>query len=305
MQNTIADIVSFSGTGLHSGRPVRMNVRPASANHGIWFKRTDAVVGDRMIAAQWNNVTSSQLCTLIGNESGVSVSTVEHIMAALAGLGIHNALIEIDGPEVPILDGSSARFVRTLLRAGLRRQDADVQVCRVLRPVELRRESAFARLEPAQGFEIDFAIDFVEAAIGRQRKRLDLSNGTFVRELSDARTFCRLSDVEQMKAGGLALGGTLDNALVIDGTEVLTPGGLRHDDEPVRHKMLDALGDLALAGAPLMGRYVASRAGHALTNALLRKAFAEGALRLEACDSALAGRLPGVGVVAGDLPLTA
>lgn len=315
MQNTIATTISFTGTGLHSGRPVRMKIMPAAAEFGIWFKRTDlaaasksadAAACDPMIRAHWANVTATPLCTLLRNESGASVSTVEHVMAALAGTGVHNALIEIDGPEAPILDGSAARFVHDILRAGLRRQDAPVRILRVAETVEVRNGEAWARLSPSERFEIAFAIDFEDPAIGQQTKLLDLSNGTFVRELSDARTFCRRSDVEDMRANGLALGGTLENAVVVDGDTVLTPGGLRHDDEPVRHKMLDALGDLALAGAPLMGRYTGHRAGHRLTNALLREAFATpGALKLVACPAEAAHRLPGVGVEFADLPMSA
>jgi UDP-3-O-[3-hydroxymyristoyl] N-acetylglucosamine deacetylase len=174
-------------------------------------------------------------------------------MAALAGCAIHNALIEIDGPEVPILDGSAEPFVATFWRAGLQPQDATVRAISVLRPVEIREGEAVARLEPADMLEIDFRIDFAEAAIGRQERSLLMANGAFVRELSDSRTFCRQSDVDAMRQKGLALGGTLENAVVFDGDRVVSPGGLRHADEPVRHKMLDALGDLALAGGPTAG----------------------------------------------------
>jgi UDP-3-O-[3-hydroxymyristoyl] N-acetylglucosamine deacetylase len=248
----------------------------------------------------------SKLCTLVANDDGAQVSTIEHIMAALAGLAVNNALIEIDGPEVPILDGSAAPFVAAILAKGIRAQAAPARAIRVLKVIEVRDGAAMARLEPAEMLEIDFRIDFAEAAIGQQSRHLNMSNGAFVRELCDSRTFCRQSDVLEMRSRGLALGGTLDNAVVFDGDRVLTPGGLRHADEPVRHKMLDALGDLALAGAPLLARYTGERAGHALTNRLLHKLFATpGAFAMDNCDALAGGKLPGVGVHRGDLPLYA
>lgn len=306
MQNTVKSAVTFKGFGLHTGKPVRMTVRPAPVDHGISFRRTDLVDGDVLIAARWDTVVPSKLCTLVANDDGASVSTIEHIMAALAGLAINNALIDIDGPEVPILDGSAAPFVAALLAKGVQAQNAPSRAIRVLKAVEVREGEAVARLEPAEMLEIDFSIDFTDAAIGKQARRLNMSNGAFVRELSDSRTFCRKSDVDEMRARGLALGGTMDNAVVFDGDQVLTPGGLRHADEPVRHKMLDALGDLSLAGAPLLARYTGKRAGHALTNRLLHKLFSTpGAFAFDDCDDLAGGKLPGVGVHRGDLPLCA
>lgn len=297
MQTTIASAATFNGVGLHSGKPVRMTVRPAPAEHGIVFLRTDISGASPRVPALWSMVTPSQLCTLIENADGVTVSTIEHIMAALVGAGVHNALIEIDGPEVPILDGSAAPFVKGIMSKGLRNLGAPLRAIRILKPVEVREGEAVARLEPAQSLEIDFTIDFVDAAIGHQEKRLKMSNGAFVRELMDSRTFCRQSDVDAMRAKGLALGGTYDNAVVIDGDRVLSPGGLRHADEAVRHKMLDALGDLALAGAPVLGRYTGTRSGHAMTNRLLRALFADpDAWEWETCTPAQAYSLPGAGV---------
>ncbi|MFV0491610.1 MAG: UDP-3-O-acyl-N-acetylglucosamine deacetylase [Pseudorhodobacter sp.] len=304
MQTTLKSDAIFTGTGLHSGQPVRMVVKPASADYGIWFRRTDITQGDAMIPARWDAVVPSRLCTLVANAAGHSVSTIEHVMAALAGCGIHNALIEIDGPEAPILDGSARPFVAGFLARGLREQAVPVRALRILNPVEVREGEAFARLEPADMLEIDFRIDFTERAIGVQEKRLNMSNGAFVRELCDSRTFCRQADVDTMRANGLALGGNLENAVVFSGNEVLSPGGLRHSDEPVRHKMLDALGDLALAGGPILGRYTGVRAGHALTNKLLRKLFAtHGAWRVLDCAEPTGCKLPGVGVVRSDIPL--
>lgn len=306
MQHTLRSSVEFVGVGLHGGQPARVTVRPAAAGTGIWFRRLDVDGPAGHIPARWDAVCQSPLCTRLENADGVSVATVEHLMAALAGCGVHNAVIEIDGPEVPILDGSAARFVRGIMARGLRAQGAPIEAIQVIAPVEVRRGAARARLDPAEVMQIEFHIDFEDAAIGTQSKRLNMANGTFVRELCDSRTFCRRADVEAMRAAGLALGGTLDNAVVVEGAEILTPGGLRHADEPVRHKMLDALGDLALAGAPLLAAYTGTRAGHALTNQLLRRLFATpGAVAWVECDAALASRLPGMGVSASDLPAVA
>ena len=227
-------------------------------------------------------------------------------MAALAGYSVQNALVEVDGPEIPVLDSSSAEFVAGLVGKGIRHLATPVRAIEILKPVEVSDGDATARLDPADTLYIDFQIDFEDSAIGRQDKALNMANGAFVRELCDSRTFCRQSDVDAMRASGLALGGSYDNAVVVDGDQVLSPGGLRHDDEAVRHKMLDALGDLALAGAPILGRYQGHRAGHALTNALLRALFAQpDAYRMVLCDSSRTGRLPGVGVHKRDVPLHA
>ncbi len=283
-----------------------MTVRPASANHGIWFRRTDVIGRDALVPATWDAVTPSRLCTVIENQAGVSVSTIEHIMAALAGCGVHNALIEINGPEVPILDGSAQPFVAAILGRGLRGLDEEVRCVEILKAVEVREGEAVARLEPAGALEIDFSIDFADAAIGHQHKRLSMANGSFVRELSDCRTFCRQADVDAMRASGLALGGTYDNAVVVEGARILSPGGFRRADEAVRHKMLDALGDLALAGAPILGRYTGNRAGHAMTNRLLRAMFAQpDAYRIVDCDATRRRNLPGAGVRTADIPAVA
>lgn len=303
MQNQLTSATSFSGPGLHSGTVTHLVVHPAGLGSGIWFHRSDVIGQDPRVPAIWNAVSESRLCTVVENADGVSVSTIEHLMAALAGCGIQSALIEIDGPEVPILDGSSAPFVAGFLAAGLVELAAPVRAIRVLKPVEVSEGLAVARLDPADMLEIDFHISFDDKAIGTQNRRLNLANGAFVRELSNSRTFCRQADVDTMRAAGLALGGTLENAVVFDGDLVLSPGGLRHADEPVRHKMLDALGDLALAGGPILGRYTGKRAGHALTNRLLRALFADPSAWCEVdCGPQTLGKLPGVGVHVGDLP---
>ena len=296
MQTTLSTSLTFSDIGLHSGAPVTLRIHPAAADHGIWIKRTDITIGDPLIAARWDNVEQTQLCTKLVNDLGGEVSTVEHVMAALAGCGVHNALIEVDGPEFPILDGSAVPFVRAILRAGVVALDVPVRAIRILAPVEFKTDQGWARFEPSDAPEMQFAIDFADRAIGKQSKSLNLSNGSFVRELCDSRTFCRNSDVETLRANGLALGGTLENAVVVDGDQILSPGGLRHADEAVRHKMLDALGDLALAGAPIIGRYVGHRAGHALTNSLLRAMFANSkCFEVVTCDHDTAALLPGAG----------
>ncbi|EPX82203.1 UDP-3-O-acyl-N-acetylglucosamine deacetylase [Salipiger mucosus] len=309
MQTTIRSAITFQGVGLHSGRPARLTIRPASAEHGIWFKRTDIRLGDTLVPARWDAVEITPLCTRIVNRAGAQVSTIEHVMAALAGCGVHNALVEIDGPEVPILDGSAAPFVRGILSRGVRALTAPVRAIEVLEPVEVTTAAGWARLSPArpgQGLTMQFHIDFPDAAIGTQDKGLNLANGAFVRELCDSRTFCRQSDVDTMQANGLALGGTYENAVVVDGDQVLSPGGLRHADEAVRHKMLDALGDLYTAGAPILGHYEGHKAGHAITNMLLQELFAKpGAFRLRACDDITAAQLPGVGVAREEIPAVA
>lgn len=306
MQTTLEHAVTFVGTGLHTGRAVRMTVLPAAAGQGVVFRRVDEVAGDRVVPATWDRVIVSPLNTRIANADGVTVSTIEHLMAALAGTGLHNATVEIDGPEVPIMDGSAAEFVRGLVAAGQRQLAAPLHAIRILRPVEVRHGAAVARLDPATTLQIDFEIDFPDAAIGRQRRILDLSNGAFVHDLATSRTFCRQADVAVMQAQGLALGGSLENAVVYDGDCVLTPGGLRHPDEAVRHKMLDALGDLAMAGMPILGRYTGVRAGHAMTNRLLRALFAApDAWRRVRVDRRTLARLPGAGVTGADLTAVA
>ncbi|NRB20725.1 MAG: UDP-3-O-acyl-N-acetylglucosamine deacetylase [Rhodobacteraceae bacterium] len=304
MQNTLKTSVTIEGVGLHSGHPVKMVLKPAAAGHGISFKRTDIALGNTVIPARWDLVERTALCTRLVNAAGVSVSTVEHIMAALAGCGVHNALVELDGPEVPIVDGSSAPFVRAIMTQGLQRLDRAVVAYEVLKPVTVAHNGARATLLPSDRTRIEFHIDFTEEAIGRQSKSLDLRNGAFARELCDSRTFCSRSEVEAMQANGLALGGIAgENAVVFDGDSVESGAGLRHNDEPVRHKMLDALGDLALIGGPLIGHYVGERAGHALTNTLLRQLFATpGAVRAVTCDAAMTARLPGQGLIWSEIP---
>ncbi len=301
MQTTLKSVVTFEGIGLHTGAAVTLVLRPAPANTGIVFRRVD-LPDQPMLPAIWDLIVVSPLNTRLMNADGVIVSTVEHLMAAFAGTGLHNVIVDIDGPEVPIMDGSAAAFVRTIVDTGLTRLSAPLYAIEILRDVLVVDGASSAKLSPATSLQIAFDIDFADAAIGHQAKTLNMANGVFVRELCDSRTFCRLADVDAMRANGLALGGTLENAVVVDGDQVLSPGGLRHADEAVRHKMLDALGDLYTAGAPIFGRYDGVRAGHAMTNRLLQALFAQpDAWRRVRCDAKIAARLPGVGVTKADL----
>jgi UDP-3-O-[3-hydroxymyristoyl] N-acetylglucosamine deacetylase len=266
------------------------------------FHTTDAQGRPATIPAHWTHVRSTALNTRIGDGRNAEIFTVEHLLAALAGCGVHNARIELHGPELPALDGSAARFVRGVMEAGIVRLDAPLHVVEITSPVTVWNGDAWARLSPFDGLEIDLTIDFPDPAIGRQHKVLDLGNGAFVRELCDSRTFCRRADIERMQQQGLALGGTYDNAVVFDGADVLNPGGLRHADEAVRHKMLDVMGDLSLVGFPLLGRFEGFKSGHALTFRLVETLLSDpGTHRIRLCDDDLAARLPGAGLVPADL----
>ena len=302
VQTTLASNATFTGTGLHTGRPAKCVVKPAPAGHGLVFYQFDANEEVSILPALWSHVHSAALNTRIGDGNGAEIYTVEHLLAALAGCGVHNATIELHGPEVPALDGSAARFVRGVMEAGIVRLDAPLQVVEITSPVTVWTGDAWARLSPCDRFEIDLTIDFPDPAIGRQHKVLDLGNGAFVRELCDSRTFCRSADIEHMRRAGLALGGTYDNAVVFDGADVLNPGGLRHQDEAVRHKMLDVVGDLSLVGFPVLGRFEGFKSGHALTLRLVEALLSDPAThRIRLCDADLAARLPGAGLVPADL----
>ncbi|OUS07296.1 UDP-3-O-[3-hydroxymyristoyl] N-acetylglucosamine deacetylase [Rhodobacterales bacterium 52_120_T64] len=297
MQTTLKSTFTMVGSGLHSGRPARLRVMPAPADFGVEFRRVDVTDMDNRIPARFSLVNDTQLCTRLSNEAGVEIATVEHLMAALAGCGVHNAIVEIDGPEVPIMDGSAARFVKEILSAGVVELHTPVKVLRILKTISVSEADAFAELSPSEDFEIDFEISFADKAIGQQKHTLNMKNGSFVRELSDCRTFCMFSDVEYMKSIGLARGGSLANAVVIDDGKVLNPEGYRRVDECVRHKMLDALGDLALAGVPVIGRYHGIRAGHRMTNLLLRAVFsAPDSYEIVEVTHQQSAHLPGVGI---------
>lgn len=273
-QHTLASPLRLSGAGIHSGQDVNLTLKPAPADAGIVFLRTDLEDGPHAIAAVGEAVCDTRLGTVIGAEAGATVSTIEHLMAVFCGLGVDNALIEIDGPEAPILDGSAALILGAIDAVGLRRQDAPRRHILILAPVEVTGPGKRAALVPADAFEMAVEIAFDTPAIGRQSLELALDEAAFRAELADARTFGFLSEVEQLRAAGLGRGASLENTIVIDDDRVINPGGLSRPDEFVRHKALDALGDLYLLGAPIIGRYEASCSGHALNNALVRALIA-------------------------------
>ncbi len=276
-QKTVADRVEICGFGVHSAAPVRIVIHPAKADHGVVFLRSDAAEGsERLIDAHWRNIRQTALCTVIGDHAGAKVATIEHLMAALAGLGVDNALIEIDGPEAPIMDGSAAAFVAALDGAGLVTQARRRKFIKVLKSIHVESGLGRAELKPAEsGFRVDVEIDFQNAAIGRQRRIFDIDPQSFRSEIARARTFGFVADVKKLWAAGFALGSSLENSVALDGDRVLNPEGLRYRDEFVRHKALDVVGDLALAGAPIVGHYQAHRPGHALNAAVLAALFAD------------------------------
>jgi UDP-3-O-[3-hydroxymyristoyl] N-acetylglucosamine deacetylase len=258
---------------VHSGERARVSIRPAPVGSGVVFVRTD-LDRDNRVPVSAEAVTQTRLCTVIANDAGVSVATIEHLMAALAALEVDNAVVEVDGPEVPIMDGSALPFVQLLDRAGRRRQEAERRFIEILQPVEVVDGDKTVRLTPADRFEMAFEIAFPSKAIGRQRVDLHLTEDSFRRELADCRTFGFLHEVQALREAGLARGGSLENAVVIDGDRILNPEGLRRPDEFVRHKTLDAVGDLYVLGAPILGRFEGVYAGHALNNLLCRALLA-------------------------------
>jgi UDP-3-O-[3-hydroxymyristoyl] N-acetylglucosamine deacetylase len=274
-QHTVAGPVIFAGVGLHTGSHVRVAVRPGAVDAGIVFVRTDVHDRDNRVPVNPDAVCQTQLGTVIANAADVRVSTIEHLMAALAALAIDNCVVELDGPEVPIMDGSSEPFVQILDRAGRRKQEAARRYIEILAPVVVEEEGGkLASLSPSDRFEVAFEIAFDSKAIGRQRVDLTIDEESFRAELSDCRTFGFVRDVEALRAIGLARGGSMENAVVIDGDRVLNPEGLRRPDEFVRHKALDAVGDLYVLGAPIIGRFEGVLAGHGLNNAVVRALMA-------------------------------
>jgi len=273
-QKTLKNRIKCSGIGLHSGASVSMTLNPAAPDTGVVFRRTD-LPGQPLVRARYNQVSDLRLCTTVSAGEGISVGTVEHLLAAFAGLGVDNVLVDIDGPEVPVMDGSAAPFVFLIECADLIDQVAPRRYLKILKTVEVREGEASATLLPADGFSMGFEIEFKNPIIGRQSADFRLEAGRFKAELARARTFGFVQEVEQLRAMGLARGGSLENAVVLGHDRILNDDGLRYDDEFVRHKALDALGDLYLAGGPIIGRYEGSRSGHALNNRLLQAVFAD------------------------------
>lgn len=270
-QTTVRDRVTFDGIGLHSGRFVELSICPAPANTGIKFRRIDIDARLQTVHAHAKFAEQARLCTRVVNNDGIGLETIEHMMAAFAGVGLDNAIVEINAPEAPILDGSSQPVLDALHGVGLELLPARRKYILVTKPVVVSLDDgSWARLEPCDHLELDIEIEFEDAAIGNQSLRYRHQDGSFAAELASARTFCQWRDVELMKNAGLALGGSLDNALVVDGGKILNDGGLRMEREFVRHKALDCLGDLLLLGMPVKTKMTAYRPGHALSTKLVQ-----------------------------------
>jgi UDP-3-O-[3-hydroxymyristoyl] N-acetylglucosamine deacetylase len=274
-QRTLKNMIRATGVGLHTGEKVYLTLRPAAPNTGIVFRRID-LQQPVEIKAEPYAVGDTRLSSCL-EKDGVRVSTVEHLMSAFAGLGVDNAYVDITAPEIPIMDGSAGPFVFLLQSAGIEAQAAPKQFIRILKPVEVREGDKWVRLEPYNGFRVDLSIDFVHPVFDRSRQSVsvDFSTTSYIKEVCRARTFGFMQDVENMRAQGLALGGSLDNAIVMDEYRVLNTDGLRYDDEFVKHKVLDAIGDLYLLGHPLIGAFSGYKSGHALNNQLLRTLLQE------------------------------
>ncbi|MBU1325207.1 MAG: UDP-3-O-acyl-N-acetylglucosamine deacetylase [Alphaproteobacteria bacterium] len=273
-EKTLVGPAIIAGVGVHTGRRVRLAVRPAPTGTGIVFVRTDVSDVDNRIPVSGEAVVDARLNTMIANAAGTTLSTIEHLMAAFAALGVSNAVVEVDGPELPILDGSALPFVQLLDRAGFRRQPRAVRYVEILEPVRVEEGDKSAVLLPCDRYEMRFEIDFPSKVIGNQVVDFVVDEETFRREIMAARTFGFAHEVEALRQAGLARGGSLENAVVIDGDQILNPGGLRMDREFVKHKALDAIGDLYVLGAPLLGRYEGVKAGHAINNKLVRALLA-------------------------------
>ncbi len=273
-QTTLARAIDCGGVGLHSGRTVEMRLCPAPAGSGIVFKRTD-LEGTPEFLACWNNVVDTRMCTTLGNGEGVIVATVEHLMAALSGSHVDNLIVQLDGPEVPVMDGSAQPFISLIERAGIEELNAPREVIEILKPVRVEVDGKVAELLPSNGFSVGFEIEFADDAVARQKISIPLVNGSFKKEIARARTFGFVHEVEALRAAGLGLGGSLENAVIVDGDKILNEGGLRFSDEFVRHKVLDAVGDLYLCGAPIRGHYRGFKAGHRLTNEVLKALFSD------------------------------
>ncbi len=272
-QRTIRTAVRCSGVGLHSGSDVTMTLHPAGPDTGIRFRRTRVCGGPAEIAATWSNVVERPLSTVLANGDGIAVATVEHLMSALLGCGIDNVLVELDGEEVPAMDGSAAPFVAMVESVGHLEQAPPRRVLEILKPVAVCEPHRSVALLPSNGFEIDFEIEFENPVVARQSWSISVDHDTYKREVAEARTFGFLNEVGQLRSRGLALGGSLDNAIVVDDERVVNKGGLRFENEFVRHKVLDAIGDLYLLGGPMLGQFRGVRSGHALTLRLLQVLF--------------------------------
>jgi UDP-3-O-[3-hydroxymyristoyl] N-acetylglucosamine deacetylase len=276
-QTTIRDRVTISGFGVHSNAPANLVLHPADANSGVVFLRSGLPGGrERLIEAKWSNVSQTQLCTVLGDPTKASVATVEHLMAAISGLGVDNVMIEVDGPEAPIMDGSAAPFVEAIDEVGVVSLSASRRYLKIRKAVRVDRGAAYAELRPFdRGLSLDVEIDFPVRTIGRQRRSVALDPTLFRTQIARARTFGFVSDVERLWRMGFALGSSLENSVALDGEQIVNPEGLRYGDEFVRHKMLDSIGDLALAGAPILGAFKSYMPGHAMNLRVLEALFAD------------------------------
>jgi UDP-3-O-[3-hydroxymyristoyl] N-acetylglucosamine deacetylase len=274
LQRTLKTAIKTTGVGLHTGVRVELVLRPAAPDTGVVFHRVD-LTPPVAVPADARHVGDTRLSSTLKHQ-GASISTVEHILSALAGLGIDNLHIDIAGPEIPIMDGSAAPFVFLLHSAGIVEQDAPKRYLRIVAPVEVKDGDKWARFDPFNGFKLDFTIDFPHPVFGSENRHvvIDFAEHSYVKEVARARTFGFMQDVEAMRAAGLALGGSLQNAVVLDEFRVLNAEGLRYDNEFVKHKVLDAIGDLYLLGHPMIGQYTAYKSGHGLNNALARSLLA-------------------------------
>jgi UDP-3-O-[3-hydroxymyristoyl] N-acetylglucosamine deacetylase len=275
-QTTLRSQATVTGVGVHSGLPASLTLGPAPVNAGLIFVRTGLDEADREVPAIAASVTATDLATVLGDREGPLVSTAEHVLAALRGMGVDNAIIEVDGPEVPIMDGSAAAFVAAIDQAGIVTQSASRRFIQVLRPVQVAIGDSFGELRPhAAGFRVEVEIDFANPVIGRQNFSLDLNPENFRREVSRARTFGFMNDVARLWSAGFARGASFENTVVLDENRLLNAEGLRFADECARHKALDAIGDLTLAGLPLLGAYRSMRGGHKLNHAVLTALLAD------------------------------
>lgn len=274
-QTTLSRVLEFSGVGLHSGMKVNVSIKPGKENTGIVFVRTDLKDGieKRKIQANYSFVSDTSLCTTIENQYGVKVSTIEHIMAAFNGCGVDNAIVELDSPEVPIMDGSSLPFLYLIEDAGIMQQSSKREILKILKKIEVCEENKICSISPSEGSDFIVKIDFESLAVGKQSASLSIKDYGFRDLAANARTFGFMKDVEYMKSLGLGLGGNLENCVIIDGDRVINPEGLRHANEFSRHKLLDAIGDLYTAGHRIQGCYKGIRSGHHMNNLLLRKIF--------------------------------
>ena len=271
-QKTIKNNITFKGVGLHTGLQANLTIKPAEPNTGIIFKRTD-IKDNNIIIPNLFNVSSAFFCTTISNDYGVSVTTIEHLMGAFYGLGIDNALIEIDNNEVPILDGSAKMFVEAITNIGIKKSDIPIKIIKIEKKIEFNDGQKTISIEPSKiSLDIDFELKYENSFIGNQRNSINVYE-TDLTDIYNSRTFCLFEDVEKLKQMGLAKGGSLDNAIVVKGDEVLNEHGLRNEKEFVNHKILDCMGDLYLSGFKIIGKIVCSQGGHKLTNQLLRKVF--------------------------------